>query len=1054
MKKMNYNGCNLKILIKATRIVQITVIFLFAVIINVFASVDVGQQRTITGKVTDSKGDPLPGVSVVVKGTTLGITTNFDGHYSLEVPADAKTLSFSFVGMKSQEILIDGKLVINVEMKEEAIGLDEVVAIGYGVQKKSNITGAISQVNSVDLANRSSSNAATALQGKVAGVQIMNNSGAPGSSSTIRIRGFSSNGISNPLYIVDGLKVKNIDFLDADNIASIEILKDGASAAIYGAEAGNGVILVTTKTGKKGGGKIFVNTQQSFSEIAKKIDLLNADDYIQYLLEAAPGREDELNMFYYNDPSAYVNNKLANTNWQDQLFSTGYRQRYTAGFQNGNEKGSIYVSLNYEDQDGIITGSKDSYKRITGQLNSNYQIKEWFDIGVTNSIETSKTKQVPENDVLMGSTISQIYILDPLTPVEYSNGIIGTPLQLQDAVESGWSPVVNSKTGNYYGTTRWAHGTANPLARIELDNSYTENFQINGTLYANLKPVKNLVLTSRLGYRYGNFYSYNYSIPSWMGGDNQGTKEFTLSSSQTGFKYYQLENFANYSLEIGKSTFSALAGMSINNSVTNYVSGFTNQLQSNKKNYAYLDYSTSTANDNVGGTTNKTAQVAYYGRASWNYADKYNVQVNFRADSYDAAYLDLEHNWGYFPSVSAGWTVTNESFAQNRNQDLLSYLKLRASYGKNGSISNLGGYMYSSSLNAGATGSARNTYYMDNSLYTGIYPSSYLANPKLRWEESVQMDIGLDLRLFKSRLSLTADYFNKNTDGLLIRSTANLTTGTSYVYQNVGMVNNHGYEFDLEWKDNVGKDFTYSIKANISTVSNNVDKYKGEGVRIQGSSLAHGSAITFFEEGYPIWYLRGFKVDHIDPSNGQPIFQDIVPDGVINQDDKTYLGSGIPDFTYGATLSLTYKNFDLSIYGSGAYGNQIFYGVARTIDALQNRPQFVFDERWTSSNPNASRAAPYYYADPNYTASDAFVFDASYFKVKQFQLGYNLPKSVLRYIDGSEMRIYASIDNFFTFTSYPGVDPEIRPNSSTSMAIDFGGYPVPKTVMFGVNLTF
>ena len=1011
-------------------------------------SANVQQQKSVTGKVTDSTGSSLPGVSIVVKGTTTGTITDFDGNYTLgNVPANA-TLQFSFVGMKSQEVAVSGKTSINITLEDETIGLEEVVAVGYGTQKKSNVTGSISSVKTEDLANRSTTSAAAALQGKVSGVQIMNTSAAPGSNTTIRIRGFSSNGKSDPLYIVDGLKVPNIDYLDTDNIQNIEILKDAASAAIYGAEAGNGVVLVTTKAGKKGDGKIFVNTQNSFSSLAKKMDLLNAEEFIKYTSEAQPTRAGEFNTFYYNDPSSLVNNKLADTDWQNEIYDMGYRERYSVGFQGGTDKGSLFVSFNYLNHDGIITGSEDSYKRITGQFNGNYQIKDWFNIGVKNSIETSKTKKISESSVLTGSITSVVNLLDPLTTVEYSNGLTGASSSVQDAVKRGYSPIINPETGNYYGVSRWTPST-NPFASLKLTDAYTDAFQINGTIFTNLTPIKNLVITSRLGYSFNNMYNYSYQSPYWT--NNQlYTNDLNLVVSQLGSRYYQLENFANYNIKLGKSDFVAMAGTSYIKSVANYMNTKTNQLSSMAENYRYLDYSTSTANDLISGTTTEKVQVAYYGRLAWNYADKYNLQFNFRADSYDAAYLDLQHNWGYFPSVSAGWTVTNERFMQNRNRNILSSLKVRASYGKNGSISNLGGYMYASNLNA----SGRD-FYLNNKLYTGVFPSTYLANPKLRWEESKQVDAGIDLRLFKNKLTLTADYYNKNTDGLLVQSAANLTTGTSFVFQNVGVVNNHGVEFDVEWKDAIKKELKYGIKANLSTLSNNVDKYKGAGVRIDGSSIAHATTpITFFEEGYPIWYLRGYKVDHIDPINGNPVYKDLNSDGQITEADKSYMGSGIPDFTYGATISLEYKNFDLQVYGTGANGNKIFYGIARTNSDLQNRAQFMYDERWTAESPNSKRPSAFYSLDPNYLQSDAFIFSGSYFKIKQIQLGYNVSKSLLRSIFASEMRIYISMDDFFTFSKYPGTDPEVRPNSTTSMAIDLGGYPVAKSVMFGVNLTF
>ena len=334
-------------------------------------------------------------------------------------------------------------------------------------------------------------------------------------------------------------------------------------------------------------------------------------------------------------------------------------------------------------------------------------------------------------------------------------------------------------------------------------------------------------------------------------------------------------------------------------------------------------------------------------------------------------------------------------------------------------------------------------------------PVSFLANPNLRWEESKQLNLGLDLRFFNDRLSLTADYFNKNTDGLLIQSSALLTTGTSFVFQNVGVVNNQGFELDMEWKDVIKNDFKYSIKANIATVKNNVDEYKGEGVRITGSSLANSDiAISYFEEGYPLWYLRGYKIAGISQEDGSPIYEDITNDGEITDADRTNIGNGIPDFTYGATISMSYKNFDFLLYGTGAYGQELMYGTSRVLQEISNRPQFLFDNRWTPENTIAKQPAPYYHTDVQFLNSDAFVFDGSYFKIKQIQLGYNVPASLLNKIQISALRAYVSLDDFFTFTKYPGNDPEVRPLTASALAIDLGGYPIAKTVMFGVNVTF
>ncbi len=1028
-------------------------------VVGLFIALPSNAQNSsnVTGTVVDASGEPLIGVSVMIKGTTSGSVTDLDGHFN--VPASAgKTLVFSYVGYTSKELAARNGM--KVTLAENSKVLDEVVVVGYGTMKKSDVTGSISSVKAGDLANRSTSNAATALQGKVSGVQVINNSGAPGQSPTIRVRGFSSNGKSDPLYIVDGLKVADIAYLDAENIESMEVLKDAASAAIYGAEAGNGVILITTKSGKKGIGKVHFSSQFSVSSLAHRTKVLNAADYIQYEKEANSSFSDLLNKYYYNEASATVNGKLADTDWQDEVYETGHRQRYNVGFEGGNENGNLYVSLGYQNHNGIVKYDGDTFEQFTAQVKASYNIKKWLEVGTTISMEKNTTRALDEGNILY-SPMAKILSLDPLTPFEYTNGLDGASTWVQNAYNAGLSPVLDTHTNQYYGVSAFS-SEQNPIAGLVKNDEKKTNQRTNGTFYLNLKPIKNLVFTSRFGFRMADINHYRYLNGGYISFD-QTTSQDRLEDEKTIDRYYQWENFANYAFNVKKHNFTVMAGMSYIKDVNSYNDMVTNQLISSESNFRYPDYSATTADDKITGTTNTKSQIAYYGRLGWEYDGRYNLMFNFRADSYDAAYLDLSHNWGYFPSISGGWTFTNEKFVENLGWKWLTSGKVRASYGKNGSISNLGGYMYATTLNSGTSATmggislATYNYYMNGKLYTGTYPSTYLANPSLKWEESKQLDLGLDLRFLNGRLAVNMDYYNKNTTGLLVMSAAPLITGAKYMYQNLGKVNNHGFEFETEWRDNIG-DFTYGIKANLATVSNKVTKYAGAGTRITGVTVRQsGLPVSYFEEGYPLWYLRGYKVDHIDTSTGAPVYKDMNGDNAITDDDRVQIGKGIPDFTYGITLTAAYKNFDLMVYGTGAQGVDLMYGISSSAGGgLQsNKPQFLFDDRWTSAHTNAKYAAPVYDLDNMYLDSDAFIFDGSYFKIKQIQLGYTLPKSLLKTIAFENCRLYVSLEDFFTITNYPGSDPELRSQSQVAaLGVDFGGTPLAKSVMFGLNVTF
>lgn len=1005
------------------------------------------QAKKVTGIVKDETGQPMIGVTISL-GDGSGTITDLDGAFVLNNVSESAVITISYVGYKEVSIAVAGKSVINITLEPDDQVLDEVVVIGYGVQKKSDVTGAISSIKADDLKNSPISNAASALQGKAAGVQVVNNSGSPGAAPTIRVRGYSSNGSSDPLYIVDGLKVSDISYLEPTSIQSMEVLKDAASAAIYGAEAGNGVILITTKTGEKGLTKVSFDAQWSYATLANKVDLLNAEQYTKYYTEVAGA----------GFTSLYDQFHIAgtNTDWQDEMYETGQTQKYNVSVQGGNNDANFFLSLGYLNNDGMVKMDKDYYRRYTGQINASYKIKPWLEVGTTNTIVSMKNSVITENEVQYG-IMKDVVLADPLIPALYTSNNI--PDRIQTAINNGLHPIQNNN-GEYYGYS-WL-GTTNPLAAVQSNNETYRTFYINGMTYANIKPIKNFVFTSRLGYTLGN-RAYDMYVPTRLGDFfNDTDTDLDLRSSQTTVQYYQWENFVNYTLETKNAgNFSIMAGMSFSNNQSNNIGTRTNQLTSEEPNFVYMDYSTNSANDYVTGNLAYKRQIAYFGRLSWDYKNRYNIQANFRADSYDSAYLDLDHNWGYFPSISAGWTFTNEKFMENVVGNTFTYGKLRASYGVNGSISNLGNYMYAATLRSGQYDLSNNTanmaYWLNGKLYQGTYPSSTLANPKLRWERSKQFDLGLDLRFFNGRLHTTIDYYNKLTDGLLVQSVAPLTTGASTVYQNLGKVTNSGVEVELGWKSKIGE-FGYEVKGNIATVKNKVKEYRGEGTRIEGSSMLGGSAITFFEEGYPLWYIRGYKMTGVDPTTGEAIYADLTGEGEITDADRANLGSGIPDLTYGLSLSASYKNFDINVYGAGASGNKLVYGMMSTDPSSRaNRPEFLYEGRWTSTNTQATMpSAVYQVNDQRFYNSDAFVFDASYFKIKQIQLGYTMPKKLMRPMGIDLIRLYVSLDNFFTFTDYPGSDPETNASSNTSsaMAIDYGGYPMAKSVSFGFNVTF
>ena len=1029
-----------------------TIVMIFAASLLGMSSA-LAQNPAIRGNVVDSGNQPVIGAAVMVPGTTNGVTTDLDGKFEIRV-APGTTLEVSCIGYTAKRVSAANGMTIVLE--DDAEMLEETVVIGYGVQKKSDLTGSVASVREDDLKNRSTSDAAAALQGKAAGVQVIQASGAPGKAAEIRVRGYSSNsGNIGPLLIVDGLKVDNIQYLDPEMIESMEVLKDAASAAIYGAEAGNGVVLITTKTGKKGEGKIFYNGQFQLSSLSRKLDIMNAADYIAF--EKACG--------YLTDQAlADVNYNGLDVNWSDEIFTPTWSNRHTVGFSGGNDRGNLYVSLNNVHTDGIVRGDKDVYDRLTFQVNADYKIKDWLTVGVNNSIERWSSKSVSEADD-NGSFMLSAITSSPLFPSKGDESMLTQTMK--DYRAKGYNLITDPETGLYWlapliGQTQSGH----PFVRRDATDSQNGGFSIRGVAYVNFMPFKGFVFTSRFGYRIAQNNSHSYTAP-YYSSNTVKSDNYNISASGNNSWYYQWENFINYNRTFGRHEVSAMAGMSYieNNwdNVSASASG-TDILKGYAPNFRYLDYLLSDGvTKNINNAPGRSASLSYFGRLGYSYDNRYSIQANFRADAFDSSKLPFDKKWGYFPSVSAGWTISNEPFFKNNvDRSAVSFLKFRASWGVNGNINVLNNYPYSTSI------MANSVYYQydpdSTTLSMGSIPSG-LANPDLKWETSVQLDFGLDARLLNDRLTVGIDYFDKNTKDLLVGVSPVKEVGlpafgdlgvATTVTVNAGTVNNKGVELELGWRDQIG-DFGYSINGNISWLKNKVTYLDPTVGQLQGRVPQGCEMGTYFEQGHSVWYLLGYKAVGFD-NDGNVLYQHA--DGTTGTDvtasDRFDLGSGIPNLTYGLTISLNWKGFDLTIFGNGIGGSKIFPTSWRPDRKECNTYSYYWANSW--DNPAVNKANAKFPAADKWStpafSSTLTLFDGSYFKIKQIQLGYTLPKQLTQKAKINNLRIFASLDNYFTFTKYIGLDPETATSGGSASGIDMGNYPTAKSLILGVNLEF
>ena len=993
------------------------------------------QQRvTISGTVVDDQGEPMIAAGVVQKGTTNGTITDLEGNYTLMVPAGA-IIEFSSVGYVTQEVVAAQSGTINVTLETDTQMIEETVVVGYGVQRKSDVTGSISQVKSEDIENRTITSPESALQGKTAGVQVVTSSARPGASPTIQVRGISSNGSSYPLYVVDGRRTNSIAGIDPNDIESMEVLKDGASAAIYGAEAGNGVIMITTRRGQ-GDGKISYSyqlTSQSLNHVPK---VMNAEQYMQYFIEN--GR--------YNIQDFYGNwDFKTNTDWIDYSYENSLMQHHNLSFSAGNDRGNLYISATYLDNNGMFVG-----ERLTFMVNGSWKFKPWLEIQTNNQVEYYTARSVSEGSDYGSAVLSAIQ-LDPLTPPTYAPDAL--PDFMQAYLDAGRT-LLTDEDGNYYAAS-FFNPSENVNPRIMRDRSYSDShgFNINGSTAINFTPWRNFTFTSRVGYRLSAGDSYGYSLDYYIN-QNAYQNYIGLSGSESESMYYQWENFANWNQNFGKHFLTVMLGTSFSSSRSFSMSGSyrgsdddLGVTQRNPLFYYFGSHSANAVPSVSGATPNFSRKLSYFGRVNWSYQNKYNLQASLRADAADLSILPKPMRWGYFPAVSAGWTLSEEDFFSPL-KGVVNFAKLRASWGQNGSLAGLSGYRYANVI--ASTGN----YPTGNGLeYILGYAPSSTGNEELKWETSEQLNFGVDLRFLRDRLTFSVDWFNKMTKDLIVTGiTPSTVVGVTASPVNAGNVRNTGVEFELKWRDHVG-DFNYSISGNLSTLKNEVNYlHETLSVGIDGVGVRNYGTITRFEKGYPAWHFYGYHFTGIDPATGNAMFEDLDGSGDATQADKMDLGSGIPKVNYGITLTAAWKGIDAVVFLTGAAGSKI-YNCLTVVDYPSNRLSFLTEDRWTPEHTNGTMPAANAANWQQFLTSDGVVFDGSYAKIKQIQLGYTLPQSFTRKFKVDNLRIYGSLDDWFTFSNYPGFDPEVT-GSGSGLGVDKGVYPTAKKVVFGVNITF
>jgi len=1028
-------------------------VLFFCISALLFSFIGHAQNISITGKVTDETGLPVPGTTVLVKGTQTASMTDIDGNYQISAPSNA-TLVYSFIGYQTLELAVNGKTRVDAKIQSSSENLEEVVVVGYGTQKKSVVTGAISQVKGEALEGQPVTRIEQTLQGRTSGVYVAANAGQPGSPATVRVRGMTTLNNNDPLYVVDGILVDAgaVQFLNQADIESVEVLKD-ASASVYGTQSAAGVILITTKKGKSGKLTVSYNGFAGFSDETRRVGVLNATQYATLINERDTNDGGPIR---YADPAAFGRG----TDWQDVIFQNASRQSHDINISGGTDNSKFYGSFSLLDQEGIVLPSISRYQRKTIRLNSEHKLGKYVTIGQTATYSNEKNLGVGNTNSEFGGPLSSALNLDPLTPlIETDPAITGA------YPYTGENGIFRDRSGNPYGISPIVtNEMSNPLAYQESRRGgygYADNLM--GNVYLEIAPMDGLkfrtTAVGKLAYYGSQSFTPEYYFNNGAPGNNDVNNISRVASKNF---YWQIENTLTYTKRIDAHNFAVLLGQGsyVREGEQTQTTTYRNLPVDNWQEASFgfqVPEADRTTYANTG-ADNKITSV--FGRLTYDFNERYLVQAFIRRDG--STNFGENNKFGNFPSLSLGWVPSKESFWPENN--IVTQLKFRASWGVAGN-DRIAPFRYASLVNQGFN------YTIGGAVVTGS-TITRPANPDLKWEETTKRNVAADITMFRD-LTLSLDLWKHKTTGILQDLQLPGHSGLDNPLANLGEVSNTGFDIELGYRKKLG-DFTIGLNGNISFMKNKVESIS-EGLDFYGIGGVQSMPgdILRVEVGQPFGYFYGYKhlgifqnqaqVDAYVNAEGNPIqpnarpgdfiWQDTDGNGAISADDRTKLGKSLPDYTYGFTFNIEYKNFDFNMMAQGAAGNKIFNAMRR-LELSEANYQSAALNRWTgegSSNtyPRLTKTDP----NENYSRpSNFYLEDGDYLRLKTMQLGYSLPKDVIGQAGMSRARIYVMAENLVTFTKYTGFDPEI--GGGNSVGIDRGYYPQARSFMLGVNLTF